>query len=108
MFYVAHGTSAEVQSDAAVIPKIMRYQKSLLMTENPCLESPKAPACCTGIIAGLDNFDHVSGDVCQEEETASEAEPESQAVQMVGVLSFRERILIKIVNESASSWLFTP
>lgn len=108
MFYIAHGTSAEVQSDAAVIPKIMRYQKPLLMTENFCLESPKARACCTGTIAELINSDHVSGDVRQEKETASEAEPESQAVQMVGVLSFRERILMKIVNVSASSWLFTP
>lgn len=94
MFYITHGTSAEVQSDAAVIPKLMRYQKPMQMTENFCLESPKARACCTGPIAGLTNFDHVSGDVCQEKETGSEAEPESQAVQMVGVLSFRERILI--------------
>lgn len=103
MFYIAHGTSAEVQSDAAVIPKIMQYQKPILMTENSCLESPK-----TGIIAGLINDDHVSGDVYQEKEIASEAEPESQAAQMVGVLSFRERILMKIVNISASSWVLTP
>lgn len=103
MFYTAHGTSAEVQSDAAVIPEMMQYQKPILMTENFCLESPK-----TGTIAGLINFDHVSGDVCQEKETASEAEPESQAVQMVGVLSFRERKLMRIVNVSASSWLLTP
>lgn len=103
MSYIAHGTSAEVQSDAAVIPKIMQYQKPILMTENLCLESPKP-----GSIAGLINCDHDSGDVCQEKETASEAEPESQVVQMVGVLSFRERILMKIANVSASSWVLTP
>lgn len=107
MFYIAHRTSAEAQSDAAVIPKLMRYQKPIRMTDNFCLESPKARACCTGRIAGLINFDHVSGDVCQEKETASEAEPESQAVQTVGVLSFRERILMRIVNVSASSLLLT-
>lgn len=108
MFYIAHGTDAEVQSDAAVIPKMMRYQKPLLITDNFCLESPKARACCTGTIAGLINFDNVSGEVCQEKETTSEAEPESQAVQMVGVMSLREQILMKIVNVSAISWLFTP
>lgn len=100
IFHIAYGTDAEVQSDASVIPQLMRYQKPILMTENFCLESPKARALCTGSTAEPTNFDRVSGDVGQEKETASEAEPESQAVQMVGVPYLREKILMKIVNVS--------
>ena len=100
IFHIAYGTDAEVQSDASVIPQMMRYQKPILMTENFCLESPKARALCIGTTAEPINFDRVSGDVGQEKETASEAEPESQAVQMVGVPYFREKILMKIVNVS--------
>ena len=105
MVYMSH---AEVQCDAAVIPQTMRYQKPLLMTGNFCLESPKARATFTGTKAGLINLEQVSGDACQEEETNSEAEPESQAIQMVGIMSFREQILMKIVNVYARSWPFTP
>lgn len=108
MVYIAHGTDTEVQCDAADIPPRTRYQKSLPWTGNVCLEPPKTRAVCTGTKAGLLNLDQFSEDVSQEKETHLEAEPESQAVQMVGILSFREQILMKIVNVSSRSWLFTP
>ena len=103
MVYIAQGTSTEVQYDATVTPQKMRYQKPPLMTGNVGLQSPKTRAICTGTKAGLIDLDQVSGDVSQEEETDSgaelesevepelKAEPESQAVQMVGIMSFREQ-----------------
>lgn len=103
MVYIAQGTGTEVQYDATVIPEKMRYQEPLLMTGNVGLQSPKTRAICTGTKAGLINLDQVSSDVSQEKETHSEAEPESQAVQMVSIMSFREQILMKIVNVSAST-----
>lgn len=103
MVYIAPGTSTEVQYDATVTPQKMRHQKPLLMAGNVGLQSPKTRAICTGTQAGLINIDQVSGDVSQERETGSEAEPESQDVQMVGIMSFREQILMKIVNVSAST-----
>lgn len=103
MVYIAQGTGTEVQYDATVIPEKMRYQEPLLMTGNVGLQSPKTRAICTGTKAGLINLDQVLSDVSQEKETDSEAEPESQAVQMVSIMSFREQILMKIVNVSAST-----